>query len=279
MCILYYMFINLFIIYLFYFSHRFASPGSPHVRRSLQACVNSFSCCSPFSKGSGPFPRVQALFQGLSLALQCPFPRTWGMWCLQLFQDSIHSFWEGEVLALFQGPGAPLHLVGVQAVGHGLSTHFIIIITDDKAAAPPHCMVHLAILAKILVGGPMEPKLVQHGLSQGLHHLQGGHFSCFGPHPGEQVHICFPSNLSSAHSFALQTPVLLARVPYQSTRTFGFSKLLPFSCFCKGFSFALPPLPFPRALPFPRTLPGLVAGRHQDQPPTQPPREVARGSL
>ena len=77
-------------------------------------------------------------------------------------------------LPLFQGPVSPLHLVGFQVIGHGLCTHLIIIIIDEEVAAPPHCMVDLAILTKLLVGGAMKPKLVQHGLFQGLHFLQGG---------------------------------------------------------------------------------------------------------
>ena len=79
---------------------------------------------------------------------------------------------------------------GFQIKGHGLCTHLIIII-DEEVAAPPDCMVDLAILTKLLVGGAMKPKLVQHGLFQGLHFLQGGILPLFAANPGEQVHICF----------------------------------------------------------------------------------------
>ena len=184
------------------------------------------------------------------------------MWCLQLFQDSIHSFWEGEVLA--QGPGAPLHLVGVQAVGHGLSTHFIIIIDDEAAWST------LPFWPSFWQVVPWNRSLSSMAFPKASISCKVDTFLALDPTQESRYTSAFPSNLSRPHSFALQPPVLLARVPYQSTRTFG-NIPFPFPCnilpFPRGFPFPCHLCPFPRGLPFPRALPGLVARRHQDQPP------------
>ena len=146
------------------------------------------------------------------------------------------------------------------------SSHFIIIILitiDDEAL--------------LLVGGT-EARPASPFPSQGLHLLQGGHFSGFGPNPGEQVHICFSKQPLRGPLICLANACFAGRGPVPGP--FGFSK--HFSCgfpwspfpFSKSFSFSLPPFPFsfpfPRRLPFAKTFVGLVAGRHQDQPPTQP---------